>query len=83
MYVCVQKHAPSHLSLGDPVKCSLLGFSVRGIILARILEEAAISSSKGVPNPGIETSSLVSPVLAGGFLTTTTWETHGCGESEW
>ena len=28
----------------------------------------------GLPDPGIEPTSLVSPVLAGGFFTSTTWE---------
>ena len=32
-----------------------------------------------LPSPGIEPTSLASPVLAGGFFTTgTTWEAHGC-----
>ena len=31
-------------------------------------------SSKGLPYPGIELASLVSPALAGGFFTT--WEAH-------
>ena len=38
------------------------------------LEWVAISSSRGSSRPGIETASFVSPALAGGFFTTTTWE---------
>ena len=34
------------LTLWDPIDCSLLGFSVHGIFLARVLEWAAISFSK-------------------------------------
>ena len=35
----------------------------------------AMSSSKGLPNPGIKLKSLTSPALAGGFFTTNaTWE---------
>ena len=43
------------------------GSSVHGILQARILEWAAISFSRDLPDPGIE---LVSPALAGGFFTT-------------
>ena len=46
---------------------SLPGSSVHGISQARILEWVAISSPGGLPNPGTE---LMSPALAGGFLTT-------------
>jgi len=48
--------------------CSLPGSSVHGILQARILERVAISLSRGLPNPGIEPTSLMSPALAGGFL---------------
>ena len=41
----------------------------------RILEKVSRSSSRDLPNPGIEPASLMSPALAGGFFTTsTTWE---------
>ena len=34
-------------------------------------------SSRDLPKPGIELSSLMSPALAGGFVTTSaTWEAH-------
>jgi len=38
--------------------CSLPGSSVHGILQARILEWVAISSSRDLPNPGIEPVSL-------------------------
>ena len=38
----------------DPMDCSLSGFSVHGILQARILEWVAISSSGDLPDPGIE-----------------------------
>jgi len=44
------------------------GFSVHGIIQARIREWVAISPSRDLPKPGIEPIS-ESPALAGGFLT--------------
>ena len=43
--------------LCDPVDYSPAGSSVHGISQARILEWAAISSSGGPPNPGIEPAS--------------------------
>ena len=47
------------------MKCSPPGSSVLGILQARTLGWVAISSSGGLPNPGMEPSS---PALAGGFL---------------
>ena len=44
----------SHVSLCDPVGCNLMGSSVYGILQTRILEWAAISSSRGSPGPGTE-----------------------------
>ena len=41
-------------TLCDPMDCSPLGCSVHGISQARILEWVAISSSRDLPNPGIE-----------------------------
>ena len=50
--------AQSCLTLCDPVDCSLPGFSVHGILQARILEWIAISFSRGIfptqgSNPGL------------------------------
>ena len=63
-------------TLCDPVDCCPPGFSVQGILQARILEWAATPSSRrSLPNPGIEPASLMSPASAGGFLVTSaTWE---------
>ena len=47
--------------------CSLTGFSVHGILQARILEWVAISFSRDLPDPGIKP---MSPELASGFFTT-------------
>ena len=49
--------------------------SVHGILQTRILEWAAMPSSRDLPNPGIKPMSLTSPALAGRFFTTSaTWE---------
>ena len=56
---------PTFCNLMD---CSPPGSSVHGILLARILEWVAMSSSRGL--------SLIPPALAGRFFTTSvTWET--------
>ena len=54
LFSCVQ--------LWDPMDGSPPGFSVHGILRARILEWAAMTSSRGLPNPGIKPMSLMSPV---------------------
>ena len=41
----------------DPMDCSLPGFSVHGILQARVLEWVAIASPGDLPNPGIEPGS--------------------------
>ena len=62
-------------TLCDPMDYSLPGSSVHGILQARILEWVAMSSSRGLPDPGVEPASLMPPALAGRFFTTnTTWE---------
>ena len=43
----------SCLTLCDPVDCSPPGSSVHGILQARILERAAMSSSRDLPEPGL------------------------------
>ena len=48
--------------------CSLPGYSVHGILQARILEWVAMPSSRGSSDPGIEPVSLVSPALVMGSL---------------
>ena len=57
--------AQSCLTLWDPMDCSLPGSSVYGILQAGILEWIAIH----LPDPGMETVSLLSPSLTGGALT--------------
>ena len=47
-------HVKSLQALWDPMDYSLPGSSVHGILQARILEWAAISSLGHLPNPGIE-----------------------------
>ena len=66
--VCVSA-AQSCLTLCDPRDCSPPGSSVHGIFQARILEQVAISYSRGSSDPGIESVSLMSPAFAGGFCT--------------
>ena len=50
----------SRVRLCDPVYCSSPGSSVHGILQARILEWVAISSSRDLPDPGVELESHVS-----------------------
>ena len=50
--------------------CNPPGSSVQGTLQARILEWVVISSSRDLPDPGIELTSPASPALAGGFFTT-------------
>ena len=53
-------------ALRDPM--DLLGSSVLGILQAKILEWVAMSSSKDLPNPGIELVSPASPALPAEFF---------------
>ena len=46
------------------------GSSVLGILQTRILEWVAVSSSRDLPNPGIECTLLQSPALIAKFFTT-------------
>ena len=46
-----------------------------GILQARILEWVVMPFSRDLPNPGIASTSLMSPALAGGSLPRGTWET--------
>ena len=50
--------------------CSPPGFSTHGIIQARILKWVPFPTPGDLSDPGIGPVSLVSPALAGGFLTT-------------
>ena len=57
--------AQSCLTLHDPMDRSLPGSSVHGIFQARILEWVFLSSSRDLPDPGVETTS----PLIGRFFT--------------
>ena len=61
------------LTLCNPMDCSPPGSSVHGILQPRILEWVAVSSSRDLPDPGIESAPLMSPALAGVFFTSVTW----------
>ena len=57
----------SHSVIADSLQnldCSLPGSSVYGISQARILEWLAFLSPGDLPNPGIETTTHVSPVFS-------------------
>ena len=55
--------------------CSLTGFSVHGILQAKILEWVAKPSLADLPEPRVKPVSSMSPALADGFfITSTTWE---------
>ena len=70
-YVCIK----SCSTLCNPVDYSPPGSSLHGILQATTLEWVACPPPRDLPNPGIEPTSLMSPALAGEFLTTsTTWE---------
>ena len=71
--MCSCAHMFSHVWLFcNPMDSSPPGSSVLGILLARILECVATSSSGNLSNLGIKPES---PGLAGGFFTTSaTWE---------
>ena len=46
--------AQSYPTFGDPMDCSLPGFSLHGIFQARVLEWGAISFSGDLPDPGVK-----------------------------
>ena len=65
-------------TLFNPTDCSPPGSSVHGISQARILEWLPFPSPGGLPNRGIKSTSLMCPILAGGFFpTSATWEAQG------
>ena len=71
--LCICELSPT---ICGPVDCSLLDSLAQGIFQARTLKWGAISYSRGgLPDPGVEPMSLVSPAWAGRFFTTSpTWE---------
>ena len=59
------------------MNCSPPGFSVQGILQARMWSGLPCPPPVDLPNPGIEPASLISPTLAGGFFATrASWEAH-------
>ena len=83
VYMCVHVCECSHLLNRIQVFAtpwtgwSPPGSSTHGIFQRRIQEWHPISYSRYLPNPGIETTSLASPALAGWFFTTgTTWKVY-------
>ena len=72
--VCVYaKSLQSHLTLQSHTRQAPLSM----VFQARMLEWVAMPSSRYLPNPWIESMSLTSPALAGGFFTTSaSWEAH-------
>ena len=76
VYMYHAKSLQSCLTLCDPMGCSPPGFSVHGILQARILEWVAGLFTRGSSQPGDQTHvSLRFSALVGRFFTTsTTWE---------
>ena len=68
---CVHKSHFTLVQLCHPMCCSLPSSSVHGILQARMLEWLLPCLPPGaLPDPGIESISLMSPPLAVGFFTT-------------
>ena len=59
----------SHVRLCDPLDCSPLASTVHRNFQARRLEWIAITTSRGLPDPGIEPASSASPALQAYSLT--------------
>ena len=57
-------------TLCNPMDCSPPGFSVHGVLQARIQVRLPCPSPEDLPDPGIEPTSLVSSMLAGRFFIT-------------
>ena len=68
--VCCAKSLQSCPTFFNPKDYSSLGSSVHGILQARILRRLPSPPSGDLPDPGIEQKSLMSPVNAGRFFTT-------------
>ena len=65
----------SCLTLCDPMDYSPPGSSVHGILQTKIIEWVVCPPPGNLPNPGIESASLMSPALTGWFFTTgANWE---------
>ena len=64
---CVCMHTHLCPTLRNPLNCSPLGSSVHGIFQKEYW--LPVPPPGGLPDPGIEPVSLMSPALAGGFFT--------------
>ena len=73
--------AQSCPTLWDFMDCCSPGSSVHGIFLAILLEQVAISSSRGLLDSEIEPGSLMCPALAGDSLPETQCPTETPGKS--
>ena len=63
------------LALCDPMDCDASGSSVRGFSRQEYWSGLPCPPTGCLPHPGVEPMSLMSPALAGGFLTTrATWK---------
>ena len=58
------------LILCNPMDCSQSGFSIHGVLQARVLKWLALPPPGDLPDPGVEPASLMSSALAGGFFAT-------------
>ena len=67
---CDCVHGQSCPALSDPMDCSLRGSSVHGISREEYWHGLSFPTLEDLPDPEIKPTSLVSPVLAGGFFTT-------------
>ena len=75
IYACMCAWLQSGPTFCNPMDSSLPSSSVHGILQARILEWVAMPSSRESSSTVIEPASLMSPVLVGGYFTTSaTWE---------
>ena len=75
MTLCACLVAKSCPTLCDPIDYSQSGSSVHGIFQARNWSGLPFSTPGYLPDSGIQTMSLASPGLAGGFSTASgTWE---------
>ena len=68
--VCVCMHACTVVSLCDSMDCSPPGFSLHGIFQAEYRSGMPFPIPGDLLNPGIKPTHLMSPALAGSFLTT-------------
>ena len=70
MYICVCVHAHSYLTLYHPVDGSLSGSIYMGFLRQKYWSGLPFPSPGDLPNPGIKSTSPVSPALAGEFVIT-------------